>query len=141
MQDNYLLRGKRLDNGDWATGYIIQAMIGVELCAWIYYNFRQLNEAQTNYDTVRVDQATVGRCTGLHAAKSYRGESEADRLIFEGDICKSDADSLWEIYWNESMGGWWIRHLTKNYSSCVAVMIPFIEIISTIYDRQEVSEQ
>lgn len=29
---------------------------------------------------------TLGQCTGLTAAKSYRGESEVDRLVFEGDL-------------------------------------------------------
>lgn len=34
------------------------------------------------------DNHIVELCTGLSAAKSYRGESEMDRLIFEGDICE-----------------------------------------------------
>lgn len=77
MDNRFLYRGKKISTGEWAYGNIIENANGSMV---IVNDFTG--------DIYMVDPATVSRCTGLFAAKSYRGESEMDKLIFEGDIVK-----------------------------------------------------
>lgn len=83
--NRYLFRGRRLDNGKWIMGYY--AFNG-----WIDADSEQHQRHQIIPDYAsalygyEVDPSTIGQCTGLLAAKSYRGESEADRLIYKSDI-------------------------------------------------------
>lgn len=93
------------------------------------------------WDFDDVDPATVGQCTGLRATKSYRGESEADKLIFEGDVvsCITDEDEP-EIYRvafenfrrelrNPAYSHQELADFANDYTT--------LEIIDTIYDRME----
>lgn len=87
MDNRYLFRGKRLDNGEWVVGYY---RINRKREHLIYPNdySRHNNIKDFCFECFEVDPSTIGQCTGLHAAKSYRGESDADKLIFEGDILR-----------------------------------------------------
>jgi len=78
--DRYLFRGKRTDTGEWRTGYLVEYCEKGEL---IYYISQ--NDTSSGIFRMEIDPATVGQATGLLAAKSYRGESEDARMIFEGD--------------------------------------------------------
>lgn len=40
------------------------------------------------------------QATGLLASKSYRGESEEERMIFEGDICKDSLGWIFSVVWD-----------------------------------------
>lgn len=89
MQDIYLFRGKSLVNGEWVYGSYIEETNGhfiiVKRGHWI-----------------EVDPTTVGKCIGLHAAKSYRGESERDKLVFEGDIVKGYRNYIAKVVWGDT---------------------------------------
>lgn len=64
MNDRYLFRGKRIDNGGWITGY---------------YSFtNECHFIDIYPNSEEVDPETIGQCTGL---KDKNGV-----LIFEGDI-------------------------------------------------------
>lgn len=86
MDNRHLWRGKRLDNGEWVQGWYspfdgyTKNGEGNRYC---------ITNGMFAKDIYEVDPATAGQCTGLVAAKSYRGDSEEDRLIFERDICKA----------------------------------------------------
>jgi len=85
MDKRYMFRGRSFNSGIWFYGqphkynenkvFIVGGnvidwdaeWISIEYWAW-------------------VDPATVGQCTGLIATKSYRGDGEDARLVFEGDI-------------------------------------------------------
>ncbi|MDR1693372.1 MAG: YopX family protein [Oscillospiraceae bacterium] len=94
MDNRYLFRGKIREhehaiNGRekppvWAIGSLHMNPSG--------------DSVMTHYEnsqTYSIDPATIGQCTGLRAAKSYRGDKPEDLLIFEGDIvrCISRTDS------------------------------------------------
>ncbi|MCL2248661.1 MAG: YopX family protein [Oscillospiraceae bacterium] len=86
MEDRYLFRGKRLDNGEWARGCLI--ICGVSGKHYILHSGTEIIESDRvgeggclQMTTSQVDPATVGQCTGL---KDKHG-----KLIFEGDYIKS----------------------------------------------------
>ena len=70
MENRYLYRAKRLDDGKWIQGYLY----GI----WerIYILWGMCNDVPC---MIEVDPATVCQCTGL--------EDKNGKLIFENDIC------------------------------------------------------
>lgn len=95
MQERYLYRGKRIDNGKWEQGYLY----GI-------WERRYILWGMTNDipDMVEVDPSTICRCTG-----------RADRdkkLIYEHDVVAyldtysteggyAEADCVGEVVWDE----------------------------------------
>ena len=71
MENRFLSRGKRIDNGEWIFGNLIRTDDGV----YIIQNYVPQHLIK-NYE---VDQSTVCQCTGL---KDKNG-----KLIWENDIC------------------------------------------------------
>lgn len=98
MNEERLSRGKRLDNGQWAQGYIVEqntpeyhAYIITDFCAEVDDRHVDILEC----DIHEVGPDTVGRCTGLTDGKG--------RLIFEGDIAGSTVDPgcpLCKVCWD-----------------------------------------
>lgn len=88
MENRYLFRGKRIDNGEWVVGY------------YTYYPDGMGNTKDTKYairDTsvnpnklYFVDPSTICQCTGL--------KDDEDALIFENDVL-SLKDEINECEW------------------------------------------
>ena len=87
-----LFRGKRLDNGEWAEGYLYEhepALVGIvsendepEPSKWFIERtgFADWNMPRP-VEFVEVDPSTIGQYTGL---------TDHGNRIFEGDIIKAD---------------------------------------------------
>ena len=86
MEDRYLFKGKRLDNGEWVTGNLIQNPFLKGARSWISSEqedktrLRSISRTQALWNSIEVDSSTICQCTGL---KDKNG-----KLIWENDIVK-----------------------------------------------------
>lgn len=93
MQNRYLCRAKRIDNGEWVEGYLIADETD-DTRYFIGY-IMGTNEDGTPHDldVVQVDPSTICRCTG------YAG-------IYEKDIFQCDDDEMYVIEWSDYSLSW-----------------------------------
>ena len=86
MEDRYLFKAKRLDNGEWVIGNLIQNPFFKGVRSWISSEqedktrLRSISRTQALWNSIEVDSSTICQCTGL---KDKNG-----RLIWENDIVK-----------------------------------------------------
>ena len=84
MEDKYLSKAKRIDNGDWLVGYIVKyGYTGKEK----YYIVP--SHASDLY-AIEVDPSTICRCAGLKDKNS--------KLIWENDILHNG--NYFVVKWN-----------------------------------------
>lgn len=83
MNDRYLYRAKRIDNGEWVEGFLVKK----HRLFYIYDIINSDTCRQPNYD---VDPSTICQCTGLR--------DKNGKLIWENDIVQRD------IFGNEKIG-------------------------------------
>lgn len=81
MEDRYLFKAKRTDNGEWVKGALVYD--GRDK---LYRIITEINYSTgtclTTDNAPRVDKSTICQCTGL--------KDENDKLIWENDIVKFD---------------------------------------------------
>lgn len=86
MEDRYLFKAKRLDNGEWVIGNLIQNPFFKGVRSWISSEqedktrLRSISRTQALWNSIEVDSPTICQCTGL---KDKNGN-----LIWENDIVK-----------------------------------------------------
>ena len=88
MNDRYLFRAKRIDNGEWITGYLLVKKKDFYICEKPYEcmgEYSSLNGQSYGFGGFKfVEPSTICQCTGL---KDKNGE-----LIWENDIIKYEWD-------------------------------------------------
>ena len=128
MENRYLFRGKRKDNGEWVYGDLVHSVYKIgDTCVGQYGNEVGMHE---------VDPETVCKCIGI---KDKNG-----KLIWENDIvnCLTE-DCSGYIGWNESEAGFYFNVLLEDgsfeeehiydYQDC-------IEVIGNTFDNPELLE-
>ena len=80
MENRYLYRGKRIDNGEWVVGHFYEFMVKS------YIFEPPFTSTALTYE---VEPSTICQCTGL--------KDKNDKLIFENDIV-----SYWDSYSTEN---------------------------------------
>lgn len=133
MEDRYLFKAKRLDNGEWVQGNIFLDI--------------EKNKSSETYriypvdhvDICRiVDETTICQCTGL---KDKNG-----KLIWENDIVKDEHGNLYKAFWQNNYYQFsWICVSSEIFQSGIKwdlyVIRSFeIEVIGNIFDNQELLE-
>lgn len=131
MEDRYLFKAKRLDNGEWVQGYLY-GILEKKYILW----------GMTNDipNMIEVDPTTICQCTGL---KDKNG-----KLIWENDIASySDLitgdKKIICIEWNKMQASF-----VRKYRSPMGLQYIYIdeyiasrmEIIGNIFDNPELLE-
>ncbi len=127
MQERYLFKAKRTDNGKWIQGYLY----GI-------WERRYILWGMTNDipNMVEVDPSTICQCTEL---KDKNG-----KLIWENDIvnCLSE-ECCGYIGWNESEVGFYFNVLLEDggfEEEHIYDYQDWIEVIGNIIDNPELLE-
>lgn len=105
MNDRYLYRAKRTDNGEWVEGYLIYAKKDCYICENPYEcmsEYSSLNGQSYGFGGFKlVDPSTICQCTGL---KDKNG-----KLIWENDIMVAHLDDRFpedatytRVVWNNN---------------------------------------
>lgn len=131
MNDRYLYRAKRTDNGEWVEGDLVHSVYKInDTCVGKY---------GSNVGMHQVDESTVCQCTGL---KDKNG-----KLIWENDICDRKEKYPEIVKYHD--GDW-----TLDYSYASNSEIGFnycnlgfyvterncVEVIGNIFDNPELLE-
>lgn len=132
MEDRYLFKAKRVDDGEWVRGNLIYTFTGIPCIVTEYdhiMNFININE---------VDPTTICQCTGL---KDRNG-----KLIWENDILSGHLDEDYpedetreHILWREN--GWHTKELGSiDYAPLDDFDSENFEVIGNIFDNKDLLE-
>lgn len=124
MENRFLSRGKRIDNGEWIQGYLY----GI-------WERRYILWGMTNDipDMVEVDPATVCQCTAM--------PDKNKKLVFEHDIVwDSDERAFYEIIWKQEDMCWNVEDADGHKSEFEECYGSTIEVIGNIFDNPELLE-
>ena len=125
MENRYLFRGKRKDNGEWIQGYLY----GI-------WERRYILWGMTNDipNMVEVDPETVCQCTAMPDKNS--------KLIFENDIVikHNDDKEPYLIRWSENYAAWELAQCGCAMYGFFDVDFGEIEVIGNAIDNPELLE-
>lgn len=143
MENRYLYRGKRKDNGEWVEGYYCKWLKGKRV---VTYSEKETdciitwmsNGGMSRYE---VDPSTICQCTGL---KDKNG-----KLIFENDIVaywdtystengQAEADCIGKVVWDDETISF---QVTNRLSAESYEVLGECDVIGNIIDNPELLEE
>lgn len=141
MEDRYLFKAKRIDNGEWVQGYYvydygrgIHYIFANEIACHNCINDRRKDFSLQDYE---IDPSTLCRCTGRR--------DKNDNLIWENDIVRDEYGNFYKAFWQNnyyqfsfclktgvfSTGAKWNLWSFKSFE---------IEVIGNIFDDKELEK-
>lgn len=125
MEDRYLFKGKRLDNGVWVQGYLF----GI-------WEKRYILWGMTNDipNMIEVDPSTICQCTGL---KDKNG-----KLIWENDIVvyRDFTEEKYVIAWKQDEACFEYQQYGCSIMNFEQLSGCEVEVIGNIFDNAELLE-
>ena len=146
MNERFLFRGKRKDNGEWVYGGIFYQKSDEVKEKAVYIIRGSLNDVGCAYEVI---PETIGQCTGL---KDKNG-----KLIFEGDVVKltdTNNNIEWKAYvvfgnpYGEFNWGWNLMYIGEKTKVDTDILLwtemeetgAYCEVIGNVYDNPELLE-
>ena len=136
MEDRYLFKAKRIDNGEWVQGYYVKGLDVFTNCEEAHIIFEPNTMLYSSGETdgwYKVDPSTICQCTGL---KDKNGN-----LIWENDIANCLAEDCYGyIGWNEDEAGFYFNVLLEDGRFEEEHLYDYqdgIEVIGNIFDDIE----
>ena len=135
MENRYLCRGKRIDNGEWAEGYLI--VDEKDYSKYFIGYVLGTNEDGTPHDldAAHVNPSTICQCTAM--------PDKNNKLIFENDIAIKHNDDDKEPYlirWSENYAAWELAQCGCAMYGFFDVDFGEIEVIGNAIDNPELLE-
>ena len=142
MNDRYLFRAKRIDNGELIEGFLIfekdRAFIAHRVCE-VMNSYSKAGEEYGFGNFIEVDPSTICQCTGL---KDKNG-----KLIFENDIMVGHLDDMFtenatyvRVMWHNN--GFYTRQIDRDdYDPFDELDQNYFEVCENVFDNPELLEQ
>lgn len=140
MEDRYLFKAKRVDNGEWVTGQYVKGldMYGKE----VHLIFEPTTIFYSSSETdgwSEIDPSTICQCAGL---KDKNG-----KLIWENDVVKDKHGNFYKAFWQDNYYQFsWICIKSDNKLFIEAKWNLWsiknfeIEVIGNIFDDKELEK-
>ena len=158
MNDRYLYRAKRIDNGEWIVGSLIQAPYLGSIRSWISSEqedkarLREISSNQAVWRAFEVRTDTICQCTGL---KDKNGkliwENDIVRFQFDNDDCpfpnKDIKKRIGKVFFSDFRASWSIAMGRKGSKCLNNDLFKYVqngnrvEIIGNIFDNRELLEE
>lgn len=131
MENRHLFRGKRIDNGEWVEGFLMDEN-------YINTPFND-NEVGGRFDDpVEIDESTLCQCTGL---MDKNGKLIWENGIMEGRLDEEHPEDVTRtrVLWYEN--GWYTKEIGSiNYEPLSDFDSENFEVIGNMIDNPELLE-
>ena len=118
MDDRYLFKAKRIDNGEWIIGHYVNGGFIITM---------------NHLECVDIDENTVCQCTGL--------KDDNGNLIWENDVVRVYGDTddfgndlyyFYKVVWNKDLCCWWLSDIYTQEDEYLYICLKEIDVIGNI---------
>lgn len=137
MEDRYLFKAKRTDNGEWVQGYYVKGLDVFTNCEEAHIIFEPNTMFYSSGETdgwYKVDPSTICQCTGL---KEKNG-----KLIWENDIvvCRDFTEEKYVIAWKQDEACFEYQQYGCSIMNFEQLSGCEVEVVGNIFDDKELLE-